>query len=155
MDGDDKDVDLVIYTIPENEAAQGLCKMACALEGLEAKEIYHNIPRFAQRILRLGSHETIVLVVVSSDEELANMLTIRHLFWDVRLILILPDRRRDSISMGHRLHPRFLSFSDVDLSEVSAVLRKIILNSDRNEHGKRAGVTEEKEWRHLTGFNGE
>jgi hypothetical protein len=51
----------------------------------------------------------------------------RHLLQDVRTILILPDRRAETIATGHNLQPRFLGCLDDDAEEIAAVLKKMLI----------------------------
>ena len=65
-------------------------------------------------------------IVANSKEDLLNLLFIRNLLQDIRIILILPDREKDTIEKGHRLYPRFMSYLDGDLEEVAAVLNNVL-----------------------------
>ncbi|MCD6199973.1 MAG: hypothetical protein J7K15_15635, partial [Deltaproteobacteria bacterium] len=58
--------------------------------------------------------------------------SVRDLIWDLRLILILPDREAGTIAKGHILRPRFLTYLDSDFTEVAAVLKKMLSNTDGN-----------------------
>jgi len=46
--------------------------------------------------------------------------------WDTRIILILPDRDRETITNGLKLRPRFFTYADEDFGEVAAVLAKML-----------------------------
>ena len=54
------------------------------------------------------------------------MLSLRKLLSDLRLILILPDRDRDTVMSAHALRPRFLTYADGNLDDIAAVLRKML-----------------------------
>lgn len=129
-------MDLMLYASQNLESAESIYGMVCTREGLERKEMYHNFSRFALRLRRPREYETILVIVASNEKELADMLTIQHLLLDMCLLLILPDRKKETISMGHRLHPRFLSFLDDDMAEVSAVLDKIVRTTKCNKSEK-------------------
>jgi len=62
------------------------------------------------------------------EEGLLKILRIRDLLADVRIVLILPDRRKETIAAGYKLYPRFLTFMDSDPRELAAVLEKMIEN---------------------------
>ncbi|MBN1547201.1 MAG: hypothetical protein JW902_11125 [Syntrophaceae bacterium] len=79
--------------------------------------------------LRQPREDSIIAVLLSeSKKDLVDILGIKDLLSDVRVVLILPDRAKDTISKGHSLRPRFLSYSDTDYSEVGTVLNKMIKN---------------------------
>jgi hypothetical protein len=76
--------------------------------------------------------EKTVLVLIAGDKkELSALVELIDLFQNhsFAIILILPDHDNDSISMGHKLTPRYLSYIDSDFTEVGAVLDKILGNS--------------------------
>jgi hypothetical protein len=72
--------------------------------------------------------------LASSREDLEAILSIVELFYDLRIILILPDRKKETISKGLKLYPRYLSYADGDFSDVAAVLEKMLghLNTNIN-----------------------
>ena len=68
----------------------------------------------------------IAVILAASDNDLLTILSISHLLYDVRFILVLPDREDPTVAIGHSLRPRFLSYTDSDFREVTAVLGKMI-----------------------------
>jgi hypothetical protein len=77
---------------------------------------------------------TVAILLASSKEELLDLLSLRDLLWDIKLILILPDSTPGSIAQGHLLRPRFLSDCGSDFVDVAAVLNLMISNlgTDKN-----------------------
>jgi len=74
------------------------------------------------------------MVLIAGDrKDLLNILAIQKLFGLIRIIIILPDREDESVKMGYTLQPRFLTYVNGDLSEVHAVLRKMLELSESNE----------------------
>jgi len=66
------------------------------------------------------------VLLAARSEDLSDLLSIRDLLRDVRIILILPDREANTIAQGHTLRPRFLSYTDSDFTDVLAVLGKCL-----------------------------
>ncbi len=56
------------------------------------------------------------------------MYSMKDLIGDIRIILILPDTEGDTISLGHKLYPRFASYADGNFKDVAAVLEKMLGN---------------------------
>ena len=77
------------------------------------------------------------VLLAASKGQLSELLSLRELLNDVRIILILPDRGRETISQGHLLRPRFLSYADGDLTDVIAVLSKMLERLNRNSKDER------------------
>lgn len=66
------------------------------------------------------------VLMVGSGEELVRMVNIRELLLRIPLILVLPDQKADTVTHGHALRPRYLTYADSDLSVVPDVFRKIV-----------------------------
>lgn len=92
-------------------------------------EVYRNVVSLLERLRRPLDDPTIAVLVADSRECLEELLVLRHLFHRVRTILVLPDRESGTISKGHDLHARFLSFMDNDPGEVALVLEKMAGNA--------------------------
>ena len=84
----------------------------------------------------------VAVLVFSNPQELREMVALNYLFGNLRLILILPDHHAETIALGHKLYPRFISFADSDLEDVRMVLKNylditesknIITEPDRKE----------------------
>ena len=78
------------------------------------------------------------LLLPSNDGELAALIGVRHLFRDMRLILLLPGRQEpaDRHPNPHKLHPRFIGYADGDLSTITAILSKM----NRQAPGRIASI---------------
>ena len=81
--------------------------------------------------------ETIAVLLAHSKKELQSLLSIRDLISDVRVIVVLPDRKDDTIKKGFRLYPRLVTYVDGDFVLVAAVLKKMIarIKSDKKHNG--------------------
>jgi hypothetical protein len=66
-----------------------------------------------------------------SGEDLQGLFSIRDLFDDIPMILILPDRKRDTISKGQKLYPRFATYMDGNFSDLALVLAKMLKKIER------------------------
>jgi hypothetical protein len=80
----------------------------------------------AIQLRKPGGLGFMAVILAGSPSELDELVNIRHLLDNVRTILILPDGRPESVSKGHMLCPRFLSYADTDLSSVGAVLAHML-----------------------------
>ena len=91
-------------------------------------EIYRTIDSLSSRLRQPKGNLKVVVVLASDNRELDEILSLRDLLSDVRIILILPDKKKLTVSKGHKLFPRFLSYTDSNFDDVSAVLQKMINN---------------------------
>ena len=71
-----------------------------------------------------------VVLNASSKKDLLDILSLRDILWNVRVILVLPDRDATTTSMGHLLRPRLISYEDSDFLDVFAVLSRMMAAAD-------------------------
>jgi hypothetical protein len=125
MGEEDNQLNLIIYSKKIDSEKN---EFQFAFKSLFSKneiETFHSIEGLRQRILRTTYDEGIVVLIAERREELSELLPIIHLFRRLRIILVLPDRKPETIRIGYQLEPRFLSFVDKGFSEVKAVLKKM------------------------------
>jgi hypothetical protein len=79
----------------------------------------------------------IAVILATNQQELEEFVFLHELLDGLPIILVLPDRGRDTITKGHALYPRFLSYADAGFEDVAAVLKKMLELADFEKHGKR------------------
>jgi hypothetical protein len=92
----------------------------------ERIEIYHSIENLAHGLLQLLDPDAIVILQAGDRQELLRILSLRDLLQGVRVILLVPDREEETISLAHRFRPRFLASSENDFSNTMSVVRKML-----------------------------
>ena len=91
-------------------------------------EVFRSIGNFSRRLRQPSDGFAVAVLVVGNKEDLANIISIRHLLSEIPIILILPDRAVDITAAGFSLVPRFLTYADGNKAEVGAVLEKMFAN---------------------------
>jgi hypothetical protein len=99
--------------------------ISSVVPGCVAK-VCHDIRSLSTYLALPGSRNNVGVLCISNVQELDQILMIRDLISESRIILLLPDRNKETVSKGHRFYPRFLSYMDGDFSDVSAVLQKML-----------------------------
>lgn len=117
---------LLFYSRLMEREGEQLLRLIKRMVSEEKTEIYRTIASLSNRLRQPIEDLNIAVLLTFSREDLLNILSIRELFWNLRIILILPDREDDTIAKGHILRPRFLSYLDSDFAEVAAVLGNMI-----------------------------
>jgi len=134
MEEEDNQLNLIIYSKKIDSEKKEFQFVFKSLFSKNEIETFHSIEGLKQRILRTTYDEGIVILIAERREELSELLPIIHLFRRLRIILVLPDRKPETIKIGYQLEPRFLSFVDKGFSEVKAVLKKMTAaNTTANE----------------------
>ncbi len=119
---------LLIYASPLNMIGRNLLKkIKSALA--DTHSTYCASLQALDEFLRRPIGVTPIGILIPSDEgELAALVGMRHLLRDMRLILVLPGNHASATvnsSIAHMLRPRFISYADGDLSDITAVLCKM------------------------------
>ena len=89
-------------------------------------EVINGFEKLLERLKRFSHTIEVAILFAYSKDALSNILSVKELLEDVRIILILPDRLPETISKGHLLRPRFMTYADSDLEDVKAVLIKML-----------------------------
>ena len=129
--------DVILYSMFLEGTGEQLRKMIEDIVPKENTEIYSTIDTLGKRLRRPFYNIAIAVLLISSREELRDVLSIRHLFDNIKIVLILPDRKNETIVMGHKLRPRFLSYTGGDFKDVAAVLKKMLTVLDFNNEQQR------------------
>ena len=82
-------------------------------------EIHQTFVSFSNRLKKRTIDLNIVILLATDNKELVNLLSIRDQLLDLRIIVILPDREDITITQGHSLYPRFISYIDSDFRNFS------------------------------------
>ena len=96
-------------------------------------ELYHTIKTLSQRLSSPVDGLAIIVLIAGDRKDLLNIIAIQKLFGLIRIIIILPDREEESVKIGYKLQPRFLTYVNGEISEVHAVLGKMLELSNSNE----------------------
>jgi hypothetical protein len=127
-------VHIVFYSTTEGEAEKKLMKMVAALVPEKDLESADSLERLKKILRRPCIEQTVAILIASSGQELQELRELSELLSFVRLIIIVPDEKKETIDMAYKLHPRFLSFYDSDFTDVAGVIGKMI---SRQDPGKR------------------
>lgn len=87
--------------------------------------VYRTIDNLAQSLRHPTENSDVAVLLVSNQEDLKNILSIAHLFQNIRIILLVPSKEAEIVALAHRLRPRFLTDINTDLAEITAVLKKM------------------------------
>jgi len=89
-------------------------------------EVCKTTDALCQKLQHCFDATVVVVLIAGSREDLHDLLSLQKLLSDLRIILILPDRDRDTTRRAHDLRPRFLTYVDGNLDDVAAVVRKML-----------------------------
>jgi hypothetical protein len=123
----EKSMNVLLY-LSYGSGSEKICllnKIESAVIG-QTVEIINDFRNLLERLKRFSHTIAVAILFVCSKDALSDILSVKELLEDVRIILILPDRLPETISKGHLLRPRFMTYADSDFEDVKAVLNKML-----------------------------
>lgn len=117
---------LLIYSTTTSLKEKRLLRIIELMLPEKEFKFYRTIDDFSQRLRQPVLKQRIVILMLNSPKELEDVLSIRELLEDAKIILIVPDTNPATLARGHILRPRFLSDGRSDFVDVAAVLGRII-----------------------------
>lgn len=87
------------------------------------------VPELAEMLRQTPNRGGIVILLVTTPDELESLLDIKGLFWNHQLILIHSEIERQALSRASGLFPRYMAPVERDFSETGAVLARLIANT--------------------------
>ncbi len=118
---------LLLYSPVKEGIGKQLRRMIEKLVSKNNVETYQSVESLSLRLRQPANNGPIAAVLLAAKRgDLTELLSIRDLLRDIRIILVLPDRDEDTIAKGHTLRPRFVSYSDSNFTDVCSVLGKMI-----------------------------
>ncbi|MHC4455613.1 MAG: hypothetical protein ACYS0I_00755 [Planctomycetota bacterium] len=128
---------VILYSAVKNDNTKQFNRLINFLVPKQKMEVCHTVASMAIKLRQPRVEPNITIALTTSDEELIDLLAISDLLQDTDLFLVLPNRRADTIAIGHRLQPRFIAYSDNDLMESADVLKKILENVKRKNYSNK------------------
>jgi len=123
----------VFFYVPINGEVE--VRLQQEVEGLVSRKkrvVCRTIDRLFRKLQQVPMDQSIAVLLAANLEDLFDLFSIRNLLEEIKIILILPDREKRTVAMGHILRPRFLSYADSNFKDVGAVLRKMMLIENKN-----------------------
>ncbi len=89
-------------------------------------EIYRSLNTLSIKFHKPRKDLSHMIFLAPNRETLLELLLIRNQMYDLPIILILPDKKKETILKGHKFYPRFITFMDSNYSDLEQYLYKTI-----------------------------
>ena len=99
-------------------------------------EHFSKMDDFRDRLRTIVEPDSVAVLSAPNRGELQKMQLFRKLLTEIYVILVLPDRGKGTITLAHRLLPRFMSQKDSDFADLKVVLNRMYDNSRRSHDRK-------------------
>lgn len=117
---------ILFYAAEKNRVVESLEQMV--METLSRRPLVRcrSLQMLEQRLRRPCHDVEVLLISVVDAIEMRQLISMRPLLLDMRLVLVLPERDQDIIAWAHKLSPRFIAYADSGYEQVTAVLDKML-----------------------------
>ena len=85
----------------------------------------NSIKRLSDKLCQPLHGIAVIIVNICDQKELIILHSLKPLLENIRLILVLPGRAKNMMTMGLKLHPSFTCYSDSNFNDIKLVLEKI------------------------------
>ncbi len=119
------DMQLLLYTDGESEDSKRLEAAVHKVIPGDRIELFKSLMDLKERLRTPVEPNSIAVLSASSRDELRQMQLLRGLLPEIFVVLVIPDRKRNTIQLAHLLLPRFLSRQSDDFEDLGQVLDKI------------------------------
>ncbi len=98
-------------------------------------EIFRTYQSLSERLLKPRNTLSIAILFAPTREELMALIPLRESFRETKILLILQDQDKETISLAHRLFPTYVSYTENHYSRTLSVLQNLI-----DSHQNRSGL---------------
>lgn len=94
------------------------------LPGIQTDTI-HSIRQLSDILCRPLNGISAMVAFIPCEKEIEQLLVLKPLFDNTRMILVLPDRTKPMVALGLQLNPCFISYPDNGFTDILSVLNKL------------------------------
>jgi hypothetical protein len=119
---------VIMYFSSQGEPENKLLEIIETVVPYKDIQLYRSLDALSRWLRQPRTDLDVAVLMVSNRMELHDLIALRNLLWDIKIILILPESEPDTIAEGHILRPRFLIDCHSNFYDVAAVLKRMIKN---------------------------
>lgn len=116
---------IILYTEDKQEMGDDLQKLILHQLPTVQTDAVQSFRRLSSMICRPLNRVSVIILFVMCETDIDQFITLKPLFDNIRVILVLPDGTRDMMAPWLQLKPSFISYRDNDFSDIISVLKKI------------------------------
>lgn len=117
----------IVYCCPAHTTgSEKVMRIVEVLVSADAFEVYDTFSGFEKFLRHDPSCGHLFILHASTQTHLERFISFHELLIGRKIILVLPDRERNTLILGHMLRPRFITYNDGDFLEMASVLCHII-----------------------------
>jgi hypothetical protein len=117
---------ILLFSNNGQECENRLVEVVRSLTRSHALEVFHSVEELAIRFREPRGSLAVMIFIAGSRKDLIDLHDINNMFFDLPMILILPDRMKETARLGFKLYPRFVTYGDGDFEDVKGVLGNML-----------------------------
>ncbi len=121
-------MDLICFVPTDKYFDQVTSKICDGLSKDDHFETYKTLGSFLERIHRPKKISTIIIFCAENRRDIKNMLSYKKLLNNTRIIMVLPDRTKETTDTALLFYPRFYIYAEQDFKLISVVVDKMCQN---------------------------
>jgi hypothetical protein len=125
LNGKSNPMRLLFYSYDDGQNNKRLEEAVYRVIPKDKIELFKRLEDIRERLRKPVEPDSIAVLSASNQSELRQMQPLRGFLTEIYIILVIPDRKKKTIELAHRLLPRFLSREDDDFVDLCKVLRKM------------------------------
>lgn len=118
---------ILFYNTAENATALSVLELTASMVPRERLETCRTLSELKGKLCQPNVRFGLAVILVNTVEEIDHLITLKNLLDDVRIILITPDLKKNTVHKGHKLYPRFMT-DTVDMQHLAAIIHKNLSN---------------------------
>ena len=115
---------MMLLPVKKKEAERLLRIIEKSIPGQEI-EICHSVASLSERLHKPTLDVILIILFITSGLELTKILGMKDALEGLKIIVILPDHDPEMITRSHTLRPRYLTWSDEDLTDVGLIVKQL------------------------------
>jgi len=118
---------VVLYENGTHETGKKLWTLIEGLVTKDQSELFNTMDDFTNKLRQPMNGISIAILMITTGQELKELISLRELMDNIRLILVLSDRNTKTLALGRHLKTSYISDIDSNLSNVASVLGQILI----------------------------
>lgn len=116
----------LIYLPKNGGAGEPILKLVAEVFGTENATICRTEMSLLKHLRQPFPEQRLAVFIMPAAKHLTSLADFEDLLKNLRLVLIVPDRQKETLITAHRFGPRFISSLEDDFDALAAVLRKMM-----------------------------
>lgn len=117
---------IILFSPQSQDGNQQLNALINNFVTIDNLEIYRNVDALVNRLCSPKEEHSIVVLFAINESTLQELILIREYLSNSKVILVMHDRNKKALTNAHKLRPRFITYFDNDISNISKVINKML-----------------------------